>query len=157
MVNIVKGDELTVAAGKGDARVRMLGIQAFSAVVTNPQVQALSAGSVAALKDLIGTASVKLIFDTPVQDSSGRYLAYVYKDDLDLNRRMLEEGWAVVYTEYPFGREADYLVIETKARLARRNLWGLEPAAEIITGLRKQWAEARRASQRTATADPLLP
>ncbi len=157
VTSVVKGDEVTVTTGVGEARVRLLGIQAFSAVITDPQVQALSAGSIAAFKDLVGRARVKVVFDTPVQDASGRYLAYLEKEGVDLNRRLVDEGWAVVYTEYPFAREGDYFAAEARARAERRNIWVLAPAADAVLGLRKQWAAARRAGARPMIADPLLP
>ncbi len=153
VVKAVKGDELVVTAGGQEARVRLLGIQAFSAVIDDPQVQALAAGGIAAVEKLARDKEVQLSFDTPEKDSSGRYLAYVSVSGTDLNKQLIEQGWAVVYTEFSFMREAAYLAAEAMARQAGRNIWGFEPAVALVKGLRRQWGEVRKGKP---LADPLV-
>jgi len=153
---LVKGDEVVVTKDEREARVRQLGIYVFSAVVSDPQVRALSAGGTSALEELVRGKTVKLAFDRTVQDEAGRYLAYLELDGTDVGRRMVEEGWAVVYTEYPFAREGAYLAAETMARAKGRSLWGLKPASDLVRGLRRQWLETRRARGGAAPADALM-
>ncbi len=156
VTGVIKGDEVTVE-GKGGAsvRLRLVGIQAFSAVINDPQLNALSAGAISATTDLVKGQSVTVSFDKQAQDSSGRYLGYLAKDGADVAKQLITEGWAVVYTEFPFSREADYLATEIKARDGKKNLWGLKPAADLVRGLRKQWAEARPQNGSEPLTDPL--
>jgi endonuclease YncB( thermonuclease family) len=145
---VVKGDEVKVDKGGRDARVRLVGIYAFSAVNNDPQVKALSAGGEAALEALVLNEQVKITLNSQRQDSTGRYLAYLDKGGVDVNRRLVEDGWAVAYTEFPFAREADYLASEERARALGTNLWGLNKAGELIDGLKRQWNVARLARNR---------
>jgi endonuclease YncB( thermonuclease family) len=156
VVGTIKGDEITVDKQGHAARVRLIGIHAFDAVVADAQIAALTQGGVAALQEIVLNQEVKLTFDKQTKDASGRYLAYADKDGVDVNRRLLEEGWAVAYTEFAFVREAAYLTAEVGARQKEKNIWGLRPAAELVKGLRKQWREARTVSGGTAPADTLL-
>jgi endonuclease YncB( thermonuclease family) len=156
VVHIVKGDEVEVEKDGKLARVRLLGVHAFSSVMTDAQLSALAAGGVAALTELIGQKPVRLSFDKTVQDPSGRYLAYLDKDGADVGHGLVAQGWAVVYTEFPFAREQDYLAAETPARVSGRNLWGLRPAADLVRGLRRQWLEARIAHGAAPLTDALL-
>lgn len=155
VVEVKKGDELEVDKDGKRARVRILGVHAFSEVMTDAQVSALSAGSVSALGALVKGQPLTLSFDVTPQDDSGRYLAYVEAAGADVGQKLVEDGWAVVYTEYPFAREAAYLEVEKKARGAARNIWGLKPAADLVVGLRKQWGEARASKPGASLVDPL--
>jgi endonuclease YncB( thermonuclease family) len=147
---VVKGDEIRVEKAGREARVRLIGIYAFSAVINDPQIKALSAGGESALDGLAMGAKVKLVLDpgTPRQDSTGRYLAYLDKDGVDVARHLLEDGWVVAYTEFPFGREAEYLAAEGQARASAKNIWGLKSAANLVDGLKREWGSARVARGR---------
>ena len=54
--------------------------------------------------------------------SYGRMLAYVYDSNNSVNRQLLEEGLARVYTG-KFSREKQYLKIEEEAKKERKGLW----------------------------------
>jgi micrococcal nuclease len=54
--------------------------------------------------------------------SYGRMLAYVYDSNNSVNRQLLEEGLARVYTG-EFSREKEYLKIEKEAREEGKGLW----------------------------------
>jgi endonuclease YncB( thermonuclease family) len=153
---IVKGDEVTVENGGHETRVRLVGVHAFSPVLADPQVHALSAGAVSALEEWVLGKQVKLTLDHTPKDPSGRYLGYLDLGGTDINKRLVETGWAVVYTEFPFDREQAYLVAESSARSAGRNVWALRPAADLVRGLRRQWLTVRHGDGKPALADALL-
>jgi endonuclease YncB( thermonuclease family) len=98
---------------------------------------------------------VKITFDTPIKDVHGRYLAYVERDAVDVNRRMVEEGVAMVYTEYPVARESKYLSAEGLARKSRRGIWGGPRARTRIEALRRDWAHSRGERLHKVFNDPL--
>jgi endonuclease YncB( thermonuclease family) len=153
---VVKGDEVTVTNDKGEARVRLVGVQAFSPVIADPQIHALSAGAVSALEDWVKGKQVKVTLDHAGKDPAGRFLAYLEFGGVDINRRLVETGWAVVYTEFAFDREAPYLEVELAARSGGRNIWALKPASDLVRGLRRQWLTVRTSGDKPALVDPLL-
>ena len=155
VVRIVKGDEIVVEKGKSTARVRMLGIHSFDPVVNEFEITAFGRAAVSFLEQWMLDRPVRLVFEDLIQDTRGRYLAYVERDGVDLNRRMIEEGVTTVYTEYAFGREASYLTAEELARSAGRGVWGSKRALLRIRALRKQWAAARLARTGQAPVDDL--
>jgi endonuclease YncB( thermonuclease family) len=155
VVRIVKGDEIAVEKGLATARVRMLGIHSFDPVVNEFEITAFGRAAVGFLEQWTLNRPVRLHFDDPIQDVRGRYLAYIERDGLDLNRRMIEEGVTAVYTEYAFAREATYLTSEEMARSARRGVWGSKRAVQRIRALRKQWGAARLARTGQVPVDDL--
>jgi micrococcal nuclease len=60
------------------------------------------------------------------QDTFGRTLAYVAVDGQDVNKLLVERGYACVLHIPPDGdsRAAEFEALETAARTARRGLWG---------------------------------
>jgi len=155
VVVVLNGDELLVTKNEARAKVRMLGVRAFDAVINEFELTAFGRASVGFLEHWVMGHEVKVRFDTTVKDVHGRYLAYIERDGVDVNRRMIEEGVAMVYTEYPFSREAPYLSSETLARTAKRGIWGGPRAVARISGLREDWGRSRRHRTGTPFADPL--
>ena len=155
VVRIVKGDEFAIEKGLHTARVRMLGILSFDPVVNEFEITGFGRAAVGFLEQWVLNRPVRIHFDDPIRDVHGRYLAYIERDGIDLNRRMIEEGVATVYTEYPFGRESSYLTSEEMARAAGRGVWGSKHAVQRIRALRKQWAASRLARTGQLPVDDL--
>jgi endonuclease YncB( thermonuclease family) len=156
VVAIVKGDEIKVKKSGAELRVRLVGVHAFSPVLADPQVHALSAGAQSALEEWIKDKDVTVTLDHTPHDGAGRWLAYVDDHGADINRRLIETGWGVVYTEFPFDREATYLAAEASARASSKGVWDLKSAVDLIRGLRRQWLTVRPANGKTQLADALL-
>lgn len=70
-----------------------------------------------ALADRIGRATLDCRGE--VHDRYGRLVAVCFKGGEDLNRWMVEQGWAVAYRRYSL----DYVAAEDAARDAGRGLW----------------------------------
>jgi endonuclease YncB( thermonuclease family) len=154
--SVVKGDEIVVNKNGGEARVRLLGVHAFSDVIDNPDLRQMHEESVAYLKETVVGRKVTVIFGRPVKDVHGRYLAYVSAEGKDINRAMLEAGSVCVYTEFAFDREPGYLKAESEARAERKGLWATDASLELITALRKQWSGFRSDRGEPAPHDELL-
>ena len=152
VIGIFNGDEILVSKNQDRAVVRMLGIRAFDPVVNEREITAFGQGAVEFLKKFAMGRQVQLIFDQPVQDDRGRYLAYVEREGNPLNERMVEEGIAMVYTEFPFARETVMLTAERMARRAGRGVWGGRKAVARIMAYRQDWAAHRQ--KRTGVAPP---
>ncbi len=73
---------------------------------------------------------VRVEFDVEKRDRYKRLLGYVFVDGTFVNRVLLEEGLAVLYTRPPNVKYVDkFLSAQKKARFQRKGLWG---AYEII-------------------------
>jgi len=76
--------------------------------------------------DLVLGQNVQLTYEPACQDRFGRTLAYVTVAGQDVNRLLVERGYACVLHIPPDGddRAAEFAAVEAAARAARRGLWG---------------------------------
>ena len=70
-----------------------------------------------ALSDRIGCSVVHC--DARGRDRYGRIISVCLKDNEDLNRWMVANGWAVAYRKYAL----DYVADEERAHLAKAGIW----------------------------------
>lgn len=152
--SVLKSDEIVLGTAESTAPVRLLGVHGFSAVIDDEGLDALSSRGKTWLIERLGGKTVEVTLGTVPQDRYGRYLAFVEEAGQDVNEQLIAEGVTLVYTEYPFEREAAYLEVEAQARSGKRGLWGEPKAHKWIRGLRQQWAENRKDR---GFEDPLLP
>ncbi len=134
VTRVFDGDTLEVA---GAGRVRLLGIDApeFEASERDRfylrqgisearlrQVAFEGRGYVVALAQ---GKRVRLVFDGERRDRYGRLRAHVIlPDGRDLNRLLVEGGYAAVYRRIDFGKKEEYLAAERDARSKRLGMWG---------------------------------
>jgi endonuclease YncB( thermonuclease family) len=116
--SVVDGDTLEIQG----VRVRLWGIDS----VESSQVCLDSAGrpwpcgrrAAFALADFLGQRTVTCIQrDT---DRYGRVLAVCYVAGVEINRWLVEQGWALAYVKYGGGV---YLQAQRQAQTARRGVW----------------------------------
>lgn len=143
VAEVLKGDEVVVEQGKTKHIVRMLGIDAFRNFVMNEDITAMHEKAKLFLADLVVGKNVKLVFDTPTKDEHDRYLAYLMKDDMDINQVMLGEGFVPVYNKFKFARESEYIQTEKSAREAKKKIWGIERLSNLVLERRSLWSEFR--------------
>lgn len=68
---------------------------------------------------------VKIEFDVDKTDKYGRLLGYCYVDDIFVNARLIEEGFAVLYTRPPNVKYVDeFIKLQRQAREDKKGLWG---------------------------------
>ena len=117
VASVTDGDSLEIRV----MRIRSNGIDAPEArpLCTRPSGQTgrCSQQAARALSDRIGRRSVNCV--TRDIDRYGRTIAICSQDGVDLNRRMVREGWAVAYRRY----SSDYVLEGSQARRAGRNIW----------------------------------
>ena len=77
-------------------------------------------------RDLVLGKTVELGYDTACDDRFGRTLAYVAVGGRDVNRLLVERGYACVLHIPPDGddRADELAAVQAAARSARRGLWG---------------------------------
>lgn len=101
VVRVVDGDTFVVDFNGKEEKVRLIGIDTPESV--HPDADRNTAAGVTAsdyTKALLKGKSVELEFDVQERDKYGRLLAYAYVDGYMLNKKLLEDGYAVVST-YP--------------------------------------------------------
>ena len=117
---VIDGD--TIVAG--GATIRYLLVDAPES--TDGQGACFGASAARFNADLVLGRTVELAYDVRCQDMFGRTLAYVTVDGQDVNRLLIERGYACVLHVPPDGdaRADELTAVEAAARAARRGLWG---------------------------------
>ncbi len=144
LVTVIDGDEVTVKRGDEAFVLRLLGVKCplgdgdgALAVHGRTCRQALK-GALAP-----GTLTLGFDGDAAAIDRHGRVLAYISAAGIDVGEALVSRGALVVYTAYPFGREAAYLEAEAEARARGRGLWADAQAADTVDALRLSWTAQR--------------
>jgi micrococcal nuclease len=119
------GDTVRFVGGEVD--IRLVGLQAPKVPQgrKRPVAWPLAEHSRSALQALVRDHTITARLAPTPRDRNGRTLAHLVRDDgLWIQERMLQEGWARVYTfadNRIFAREL--YAAETAARTARRGMW----------------------------------
>lgn len=145
VIQVVDGDELAVRSPGGkNFVVRVLGIKSFDAVAREQGVSSFGQASVDFLKDRTSAKTVRLEFTTYAKDSRGRLLSYVHVGEEDLGKSLVERGLSLVFVQYPFDRESEYLVQQSLAQASKIGLWGNDKARARASALLASWKAARK-------------
>jgi len=123
VIRVIDGDTFVIETGE---HVRVLGINA-------PEMKTdLGEPAKEHLLALINGKTVDLEPDhiSANKDVYGRLLRYVYLDNVDIDKKMVTDGWAIAFLKYPFDKEEEYRQEEIKAKSAALGIWAGEiPAA----------------------------
>ena len=113
---VLDGDTLAV----GDRRVRLFGIDAPEMGQTcdrNGESWACGEEAAGQLRQLTGTGEV--ICTGQEVDQYGRLVAVCHAGGFDLNKTLVQYGWATAFRQYSDA----YIADETRAKMARRGIW----------------------------------
>jgi micrococcal nuclease len=118
---VIDGDTIVLAGG---AKIRYLLVNAPE--TTDGHSDCFGANAAQFNADLVRGKTVELAYDVACEDRFGRTLAYVTVDGQDVNRLMIERGYACVLHIPPDGdaRADELRAVEAAARADRRGLWG---------------------------------
>jgi endonuclease YncB( thermonuclease family) len=114
--SVIDGDTIEIHG----QRIRLLGIDAVESrqrCIRGGRDWNCGKDSAFALADRIGRSAIDC--RGVERDRYGRLVAVCFKGTEDLNRWMVEQGWAVAYRRY----STDYVAAEAAARAAGRGLW----------------------------------
>ena len=121
---VVDGDTIALANGE---RVRYIGINTPETKHPTKPVEYFGREAYQYNKKLVDKRWVRLEFDVEKRDKYGRLLAYVYVDDTFVNAKLVEEGYAQVYTFPPNVKHQElFLKLQREARENNRGLWDSE-------------------------------
>lgn len=118
---VIDGDTIELAGGE---RVRYLMVNAPE--TTGGKNECYGTNAVTFNKDLVLGKTVELRHDVECEDMFGRTLAYVTASGQEVNRLLVERGYACVLHIPPNGddRAAEFDELEAAAKLAKRGVWG---------------------------------
>ena len=118
---VIDGDTIVLP---GDVRIRYLLVNAPE--TTNGHDDCYGSNAARFNSDLVLGKTVQLTYDTECQDMFGRTLAYVSVADQDVNRLLIERGYACVLHIPPDGddRADEFKALQAAAKTSKRGLWG---------------------------------
>jgi len=121
VVYVYDGDTIKIASGE---KVRYLGIDTPEMNYKNPPAEYFAKDAKAFNQRLVDGKIVRLEFDARERDKYQRLLAYVYVDNIFINKKMIEEGYAKILIIPPNEKYADeFLKLQRKARQEGRGIW----------------------------------
>ena len=127
VTHIVDGDTIDVRFNTNKIeRIRLLGIDTPETVDSRKTVQCYGPESTARLHELLTGKSVELMTN-PAEDKDayGRLLRYVSLDGIDINAKMLQEGYAEsLCKRFPHPRCIDYDRLQKEAQISKKGRWG---------------------------------
>jgi endonuclease YncB( thermonuclease family) len=126
VTEVIDGDTIKLSNGRS---LRYIGIDTPETserkgqkFVSNPQPFSLEAADYN--RDLVLGKEVKVEFDIQKTDRYSRLLGYCFINGLFVNKKLLEEGLAVLYTYPPNVKYVDDLYLAQKrARSLKKGLW----------------------------------
>jgi micrococcal nuclease len=127
VLKVVDGDTIDVLVENQLVRVRLLGINSPESVDPRRHVECFGKEASRYLKSILGDSVVRLEKDRdkPDTDEYGRWLRYVYMNDVFINRDMIANGYAYEYTyhneQYQF--QDEFKNVEKNARELQIGLW----------------------------------
>jgi micrococcal nuclease len=132
VVEVIDGDTIRLADGK---LLRYIGLDTpeirlkkGEQFVYSPQPFSIEAKEFNA--KLVENRFIRVEFDLERVDQYGRLLGYCFIDGVFVNAKLVEEGFAVTYTQPPNIKYADlFIKLQREARKQRRGLWG---AYEVV-------------------------
>jgi len=116
VIRVIDGDTFVIETGE---HVRVVGINA-------PEMSTIYGGP--AKEHLLALIDGKMVDLEPDhisknKDVYGRLLRYVYLDGVDIDKKMVTDGYAIAFLKYPFDKEDEYSREETKAKAASLGIW----------------------------------
>ena len=126
VIKDVDGDTIDVDMNGHTETVRFIGIDTPETHKPNTPVQCYGPEAAAFTKSQVEGASVRLQADSldTNRDRYGRLLRYVYLSDGSLLQdKLVTQGYAFAYTQFPFEKKAAIVAEESAAKQAGRGLW----------------------------------
>ncbi len=126
VTKVIDGDTVRLANGQ---LLRYIGldtpevrIRQGGDFIYQPEAYALEATNFN--RQLVEGKKVRIEFDIETADKYGRLLGYCFVNDTFVNAKLIEKGYAVIFTFPPNVKYVDlFLELQRKARKNKRGLW----------------------------------
>ena len=125
VTRIIDGDTFETERGE---TVRLIGINA-------PEISDIFGQEAKQhLTDLIYGKTIGLLTDNISKDRDrySRLLRYVILDGIDINKRMISDGFAFAYLKYHFEKSNEYKEAQLSATEKNKGIWGVKKIDEEI-------------------------
>jgi len=124
VVRVVDGDTINVEINGKVEPVRYIGIDTPETVDPRKPVQCFGVEASKKNKELLEGKTVRLETDITDRDKYNRLLRYVWLDDILINQKLVEDGFAKSYSYPPDIKYQDkFVAAEKKAREDKLGLW----------------------------------
>jgi len=126
VARVIDGDTIETSLG---TKVRLVGINA-------PEIQDLyGQESKEHLRFMIEGKVVDLVPDniSSDRDRYDRLLRYIMLDGTDVNRRMVEDGFAFAYLKFRFSKSREYITAEKQAKALAVGVWSRQDIQSVAT------------------------
>lgn len=130
VLKVVDGDTVNIDYKGKNTSVRLIGVDTPETVHPSKPVEAYGKEASNFTRNLLIGESVYLRFDVEQTDRYGRLLAYLYRapDGLFVNLEIVRQGYGHAYTRFPFKHMELFRHYGTKAREAKKGLYGTPQA-----------------------------
>ena len=131
VTRVIDGDTFETETGE---KVRLIGINA-------PEISDIFGQEARKyLSNLIENKTVDLQIDNISNDRDRyqRLLRYVILDGVDINKKMVSDGFAFAYLKYKFSKSTDYEQAQLEARETNKGIWGDSKKETIINEQEKK-------------------
>lgn len=135
VTRVVDGDTIQVDIDGDKFTVRLIGIDTPETVAPRKEVECFGKEASDFLKNLIDSKTVELVEDKTQgnTDRYGRLLRYVFLDELNVNLKLVEQGYAYEYTfRSPYNFQTEFKNAQNEAMQNQLGLWD-----EICDGSRR--------------------
>lgn len=143
MIGVTDGDTIKVLVDKATATVRLEGIDAPESG------QSFGTKARQALAELVAGKTVTV--KKTGTDKYSRTLGFVVANDVDVNAKMIEDGWAWHFVKY--NDEERLQELEVAARKAKRGLWA-DNNVLAPWDYRARQSQPQETPKATQTAEP---
>ncbi len=148
VIKIIDGDTIKVSfPNESIGTIRLLGIDCPETTIENNAANEYegitslgcltSYGNKAKsfITSILNNSQITIHFDnqTDRKDKYDRYLCYVFLDDMDVNKKLLDKGYARVFTIETFEKKQMYLESQQQAMDQSKGLWNCTLPMEKIT------------------------
>lgn len=136
---VIDGDTIILSAGPelrapdnqalDDTRVRLIGVDTPEIGRNGDSSDCFAEEALDFTQALVGGRLVELEYDFTgdLRDPFGRLLAYVRVQGVELNARLVEDGYARVFRQFTYRKKGAYLDLEAAAQRRDAGLWGACP------------------------------
>lgn len=126
VVSVVDGDTIKIVYQGALTSVRLIGVNTPETVDPRKNVECFGVEASNYLKNLLSGKKITIESDSTQSDRDkyGRLLRYVYLDNVDVNQKIISDGYGYEYTyNIPYNKQEAYKNAQKDAESNERGLW----------------------------------